>query len=179
MQGGVSIRYARALLEIGQELKTTAKLQKDLSAFSGIYESNADLRNVLLNPSIGLEERKVLVKTLAKRLMYSAMMTNFLLLLLDKDRIGVLPAIAEAFQHIADEKAGNVRAEVTTSTALSLLQKKKMKDVLSKVTGKNVILETKLDPTLIGGAVTRIAGKVYDGSLSTQLRIIKASVTHS
>jgi F-type H+-transporting ATPase subunit delta len=111
--------------------------------------------------------------------MYGAMMTNFLLLLLDKDRINTLPAIASAFQQIADARAGNVRAEVTTSDSLSILQKKKMKDVLSKITGKNVILETNLDPALIGGAVTRIGGKVYDGSLATQLKAMRDSVTQS
>ena len=173
--GGVSIRYARALLGIGEESKTTARLQKELTGFSELYEASADLQNVLLNPSIQLSERKTLVGTLAGRLAYSPVMKNFLLLLLDKDRIGALPSISASFQHLADIKAGNLRAEVVTAHKLTPTQMKRMTEVLSKVTGKTVLLESTLDPDLIGGAVTRIGGKIYDGSLATQLRSLSAA----
>ncbi len=177
--GGVSIRYARALLELGGEEGSTARIQEELAGFAQLYEQSVDLRNVLLNPSIELSERKTLVRTLGKRLGVSTTMVHFLLLLLDKDRIGSLTAIAQAFQRMADSQAGNVRAQVTSAQALTPAQSRRMQEVLSKVTGRRVILEASVDPTLIGGVVTRLGGKVYDGSLSTQLASIQGGLGKS
>lgn len=172
MQGGVSSRYARALLELGDEGGTITRIQDELARFVEAYEGSEDLRNVLLNPSISLDERKNLIKKLAVRLRLSSLTTNFTLLLLDKGRVEQVPAIGATFQRMADEKAGNVRAEVSSATALNAMQIAKIKTTLGKLTGKKVIVNAKVDEALLGGVVTRVAGKVYDGSLRAQLNAI-------
>ncbi len=173
MQGGVSIRYSRALLELGDEAGTITRIQDELARFVEAYDGSEDLRNVLLNPSISLDERKSLVKTLALKLRLSSLTTNFTLLLLDKGRVDQVPAIGATFQRLADEKAGNVRAEVTSATTLNAMQVAKIKTTLGKLTGKKVIVNASVDETLLGGVVTRVAGKVYDGSLRAQLNAIR------
>lgn len=173
---GVSVRYARALLELGQETRATAQYLEELGRFVGAYEGSAELRQALANPSVTLAERKALVRVLAGALSLGKTVEHFVLLLLDKDRAGVLPEIFVAYQKMADEQAGSVRASVTSAAALEAGQLERMRQSLARLTGKNVIVEAKVDPSLLGGAVTRLGGKVYDGSLKTQLERLRQRV---
>lgn len=174
--GGVSIRYARALLELGIEAGKADKIQEELSAFAQAYGQSKDLQAVLNNPSVELDERKTIVRTLATKYGFQPLTSHFLQLLLDKERVSSLPLIARAYQALADEQAGRVRASVTAARKLSPAQASRMKLMLSKMTGKEVVLETSEDPELLGGVVTRLGGKVYDGSLRRQLEQMKRSV---
>lgn len=176
---GIGIRYARALLELGEEEKSTAKWLEELQGFVSIYEQSRDLRTALRNPSIKIEERKGLVRVLAQKTGLSPMIGNFLLLLLDKDRTSALPQIFEAFRALADQKAGNVRAQVSSAQKLDTQQVARIKASLAKMTGKNVIIEQEVDESLIGGVVTRLDGKVYDGSLRTQLESLRSRAAGS
>lgn len=170
---GIGLRYARALLEIGEETGTTKQMLEGLRRFFQAYQESADLRMVLSNPSIEVEERKALVKTLAGRLMLGTVVTNFLQLLMDKDRSAALPAIFEAYQQLADARSGQIRAQVTSASQLTPAQEARIKTTLARITGQQVIVESQVDPALIGGVVTRIGGKVYDGSLRTQLNSLR------
>lgn len=172
----VARRYANALVELGIEQKNLDKLNEQLTALSRVYASSADLSSVLLNPSVKLEERRAILRAIAKRYNFEPMLLNFTLLLMDKDRFRQIPAIAEEFSRLVDVHKGNVRAEVTSASELSAAQQNELKKALAAVTGKNVLLETQLDPTLIGGAVTRVGGVVYDGSVRTQLQKMREAI---
>ena len=177
---GIGLRYARALLELGEETGTTSRLLENLADFLKAYEESADLRKVLNNPSVSVAERKALIKALAQKMGLNALVSNFLQLLMDKDRSSALPSIFSAYQSLADQKAGHVRAQVVSASPLEAAQVAQIKASLSKMTGKQVIVETGVDEALIGGVVTRIGGKVYDGSLRTQLDLLRqrASASH-
>lgn len=172
----VARRYARALLELGIEHKNLDKLNEQLGALGRVYTANADLSSVLLNPSIKLEERRAVVRAIAAKYSLEPMLLNFALLLMDKDRFRQIPAISEEFSRLVDEKKGNVRADVTSATQLSPLQQNALKKALADMTGKNVLLETQVDPKLIGGAVTRVGGVIYDGSVRTQLQKMREAI---
>jgi F-type H+-transporting ATPase subunit delta len=176
---GIGLRYARALLEIGEETGGTTKMLEELRRFHQAYAGSADLRMVLNNPSIEVEERKALVKALARRQALGAVVTNFLQLLVDKDRSSALPAIFEAYQQLADARSGQVRAQVTSAARLTPAQEARIKTTLARITGQQVIVESLVDPSLIGGVVTRIDGKVYDGSLRTQLNSLRQRAAQS
>ena len=173
MSAAVSARYARALLELGTETGNVTRIQEELTRFVAAYNASGDLRNVLLNPSISRGERKDLLSSLALRLRLSPLIKNFLSLLLDKNRVDQIPAIGTTFQRMADDKAGNVRADVTSATKLNAMQIAKIKSTLGKLTGKKVLVNADVDENLLGGVVTRVAGKVYDGSLRAQLDKMK------
>jgi F-type H+-transporting ATPase subunit delta len=179
MQAGIGLRYARALLELGEESGTTGAVLGELGSFFAAYQESVDLRNVLGNPSIEVEERKVLIRALGARMGLSALVTNFLQLLMDKDRSAALPSIFAAYQELADQKAGQVRAQVTSASALSDAQVARIKETLGRLSGKQVLVETQVDPALIGGVVTRLGGKVYDGSLRTQLEGLRQRAAQS
>jgi F-type H+-transporting ATPase subunit delta len=103
-------------------------------------------------------------------------MATFLLLLFDKGRIGFVSSINEYYQKLADELKGVARASLVSATELSDEGVEKIRKALSKKTGREIILETKQDPTLIGGIVTKIGDLVLDGSVKTQLLNMRESL---
>ncbi len=173
----VARRYARALLEIASERGIVEQLLEQLTSLSRAFSHSRELRNTMLNPSISLEERQAIIKQLAMRAAWHPIMRNFALLLLDKDRLRVIDAIAADFQALADSGAGRVRAQVTSAVALGPGQHEALKARIAQLTGaKTVELEAKVDQELIGGAITRVGGIVLDGSVRTQLERMRATI---
>ncbi len=99
----------------------------------------------------------------------SDIMKSFLILLFNKGRIGFLREIASYYNDMADELKGVVKASVTSATQLSDDAVSKIKESLSKKTGKTIVLNVEQDPSLIGGVVTKLGDLVLDGSVKTQL----------
>lgn len=176
-QVAIAKRYAKALLDIGKEKGIIAELAQQLQSLHDIYANSRDFRNTVLNPSIEVEERKALIKAIAKKYGWHQIMLNFTLLLLDRHRLQILPELMTDFQQQVDVLQSRLRAEVTSATALTLPQQEQLRQSLSKLTGlKQVELDLKVDETLLGGVVTRMGGVVVDGSIRTQLEKIRSSI---
>lgn len=176
-QVAVAKRYAKALLDIGKEKGITDELLKQLKTLAAYYEQSRDFRNTVLNPSISLQERKSLIKAIAKKDQWHQIMLNFTQLLLDRDRLKILPQIAADFEQQVDILQGRLRAHVTSATALDMMQQEKLRQSLAKLTGRpKVELNLSVDPELIGGVVTRMGGVVVDGSIRTQLEKLRRSI---
>ena len=115
--------------------------------------------------------------TTCKRLdLFLKAMESFLILLFEKGRFGFLGHINDFYQKLADELKGVARATVTSATALSADAVERIRAALSKRTGKDIILDVKQDPRLIGGVITQIGDLVLDGSIGTQLRNMRESL---
>ena len=174
---GIASRYAKALFELGLEEKNYKRLMKDLETFNGAYSQSEDLRMVLQTPSIRHEQRKEVLKLVMTSLKLGALTSNFINLLVDKDRVSLVPEIFNAFQRFVDNEEGIVRADVVSAKPLNSSQKLKVKQTLGKVTGKKVELTVSTDAEIIGGIIARIGGVVYDGSLKNQLRSLRQAVS--
>ncbi len=172
----VARRYAQAMMDIGVEHNSYEKLRDQLDELAAIYTQSKPFRTALLNPSISLEERHAIVRAIAQKRGWDQMVINFALLLLDNDRFRVMPQIASAFGRMADQRAGNVRARLTSAVALDDAQRAHIKRALGEITGKNVLLEADIDESLLGGAVTRIGSMVYDGSVKSQIERLRDSI---
>jgi F-type H+-transporting ATPase subunit delta len=172
----VARRYAQALLEIGVEQDNYEKLRDQLDEMAALYEQSKPFRTALLNPSIGLDERRKVIRAIAEKRDWHQMLINFALLLLDNDRFRIVPTMARTFGRLVDQQSGNVRAQVTSAVALDDTQKRNIKTTLDQITGKNVLLETEVDEALLGGAVTRIGSMVYDGSVRSQIERLRESI---
>jgi F-type H+-transporting ATPase subunit delta len=172
----VARRYAQAMLEIGVEQKNYEKLRDQLDEMAALYTQSKTFRTALLNPSIGLDERRKVIRAIAKKCGWEAIVINFALLLLDNDRFRIVPTIARVLGELVDQKAGNVRAQVTSAVKLDASQTRSLEATLGQITGKHVLLETKVDEALVGGAVTRIGSMVYDGSVRSQIERLRESI---
>jgi len=165
----VARRYAKALLLIGQEDGQAEQYNKELSAVTGLFNTQDGFEQALVNPLINKNDRKKLLKAVIDSADLSDIMKSFLILLFDKGRIGFLRDIASYYQEMADELNGIVKASVISDNKLSKKAIDKIKKGLSKKTGKTIVLNVEQDPSLIGGVVTKIGDLVLDGSIKTQL----------
>jgi F-type H+-transporting ATPase subunit delta len=171
--GSLARRYAKALLDIGIQQQTYDALGKELDRTAATLTSSPELRHALENPVFPMEKRRLVLEELARRLGLSKVVRNFVMLLLDKGRIGALPDIARAHRTLVDEHAGRVRATVTSARPLDPALEQRLKTALERQSGKVVILEKKEDPSILGGVVTQLGDVLYDGSVRTQLQQLR------
>lgn len=169
-------RYAQALLAIGLEKKNFEQLGRELDRVAGLFERSGELRELMRNPKFNVEKRKEVLGDLLKRLMVSPLTRNFLFLLTDQNRIRSLLEITRAYHELTDDHSGRQRARVTVAAALTDAEVARLKSALQKMTGEQVVLEIKEDPAILGGVITRLGGKVYDGSVRTQLENMKQRI---
>ena len=169
-------RYAAALLSIGLENGTHETLGRGLDSVSEIVRENRDLREVFRNPKFDATTRKAVLGALLDKMQLDRVVSNFLRLLVDRGRIGSIESIAAAYRELADSQTGSVRAEVTVATTLDASELMRLEQVLGRITGKAVAVEQREDPSILGGVVTRIEGRVYDGSIRTQLEAMRGAL---
>lgn len=165
----VARRYARALLALGLEDGRSEKYGEELEAVAAALETSAEARDLVLNPGYTKAQRQAVVDTLAQTFSLSPVVVNFLRLLVDRRRIGELDAIARAYRELVDAQVGRIRAVVTSAWPLSQEELSRLRDAIAAAARRSIVLETKTDPSLVGGLVTQVGVTVYDGSIKTQL----------
>ena len=165
----IAKRYAKALVQIGSEAGTVDGFTAELARFSTLLSDSRELAAVFGNPAYGIGPKKEILKELVAKLQVSPTVSNLLMLLLERGRLSVLPLISESYGAFADELAGVIRPTLSSGLALDAVQIEQIGQALAKSTGKTVKLKVEVDPSLIGGVVTKIGGKVFDGSVRTQL----------
>ena len=175
----LSLRYAKALLDIGVERKIQDQIGRELDRVGVVFSSAPELLELFRNPKFAAAQRKAVLAELLKRVMVSPVTRNFLFLLTEKDRMGYLQDIILAFHGLADASSGRIRAQVTVASPLTEPELARLRTILGKLTGLQVVIEPREDPRLIGGVVTRIGGKVYDGSVRAQLDTLQARLRES
>jgi F-type H+-transporting ATPase subunit delta len=101
---------------------------------------------------------------------------RFLRLLIDRRRLGALSSIARQFRDLADVRAGRVRGKVVSATPLAPETLQKLEQALASVTNAKVLLQTEVDPSVIGGISTQVGSVLYDGTLRTGLEEIRRAL---
>lgn len=168
----LALRYARALLSTLNP-ETAERADTFLFALKDAMQNASDFRDLLLDPAIPKDSRKLALVNVAEQQGMPSEVTNFLKTIVDNNRAAVLPSIAEVFREEREEAAGIVPAEITTAVPLGPELEARARQALEKATGKRIRLTQKTDRSLIGGAITRVGSKVYDGSLRTQLNQLR------
>jgi F-type H+-transporting ATPase subunit delta len=176
MSLAVATRYARALLELGQETGALDALIVELERASATYEASDELRAALDNPLLSREAKNGIIAEVAGALGVSANAKNTLRLLVDRRRIASLPSITRRLRELVDREKGVLHANVVTATRLSQGFYDRLKGELEKLTGKRIALRESEDASLIAGVVVRIGDTVVDGSLKSRLDSLKQSL---
>jgi F-type H+-transporting ATPase subunit delta len=172
------VRYARALFDVARKEGDIDQAGRDLAAFAQLVAGHDHLPRVLSNPAIPAPRKRAVVEQLLARAgAVSPIVSKLLLLLADRDRLAILPEIAAAYQDRLMAHAKVVRAEVVTAIGLPADRVDALRQGLARATGREVQLETRVDATIIGGAITRIGSTVYDGSVTRQLEKMKEALT--
>lgn len=175
-----AVRYARALFDVAQkERLDLGQLDRELSGFTQLVANNEPLARTFFNPAVPAPRKRAIVEQLLTRSPLSPPVARLLLMLAERDRLTVLDELTRAFRERVMDSQQIVRAEVTTAIPLPPERVAAVRQGIASATGREVQLETKVDPSIIGGAVTRIGSTVYDGSVVTQLQKLKETLAQA
>jgi F-type H+-transporting ATPase subunit delta len=176
LAGSLARRYAKAVIGLAtdhKDKKAVDKVGADLRALAGAYKTSPELAGVLGNASFKRAERKGILDALLTKISAHELVKTTTYLLLDKERLAVLPDISREMDAMIEARAGKVQAEVTSAVPLTAAQLAALTTTLEKLSGKKVVVAKKQDPALLGGVVAKVGDVVYDGSLRTQLRALR------
>jgi len=176
--GAVADRYATALIEIGQEQGLTDTFAQDLKRFGAVL-GNEELLAALSHPAFGLDERTAVLNQVLEFVPMHKHAANFLRLVLEKGRFQNIPAIIAAYNRRADSLAGRVRAVVTTATPLTPELENEVAAALAAATSKTVLIQSKVDPLIIGGVIAEVEGRVIDASLRTRMLKLRQALLNA
>lgn len=180
LEASIARRYARALFELAAELDVSDPVAADVERLGAlIAEPASDLVATLANPVFTIAERQVALAAVLDKLAVHPLLRSFLLLLMAKNRFAWLPQVVEAFSQRADRQAGRVRATITTARPLAAALVAEIQASLAKATGRNVIITSLEDPSLLAGLKVELGGTVYDASLRSRLSQLERELTHS
>jgi len=169
----IANRYARALADVIVERHETNEVAKELIDFERMMSEYPQLRDVFASPVIATERKRAVLDELLARAGLRQTTANFLRLLLDNSRLHDLDRMLNALSSELDTRMNIVSAEVTTAREIGQQEKAALQSQLKTATGKEVRLQFRIDPAIIGGVVTRIGSLVYDGSIKNQLAQMK------
>ncbi len=165
----VARRYARALLEAGGG-KDTDRVSAQLAALSTLVATRQELHAFLEDPTYTRAQQHAVLEVLIAELPVDAEpLPRFLRLLVDRRRLGSLPDITRQFRDLADEQAGRIRGRVVSATPLSAETLQQLQKALESITHSRVLLETAVDPSVLGGVSAQVGSVLYDGTLRTGL----------
>ncbi len=168
----ISIRYAKALLNIASAENQVEQYSEELVGIAAVLKREDLLRLLLDSPTFPLQKKTAIMNDIAEHLKLSDGMRNFLDLLLEKGRIIYLPEIDANYRRFADDLSGVVRAKIRSANKLTKKRAEEIQKSLEAQTGKKVVLHVDTDKSLIGGLQAEMGGKLFDGSVKTQLKRI-------
>lgn len=169
-----SRRYAQAILDIAGEQGRLPEWQRDLETLQRVT-SDSRLQDFLRSPRFDFNtKRRLLVDRLDSAVSKEAL--NLMLLLIQRNRVELLPDIVEDYRRLSNEKLGIADAVVTTAVELDESERRLVTAQLEALTGKKINLTTTVDPSIMGGLIARIGEQIIDGSTRTRLLALKRSL---
>jgi F-type H+-transporting ATPase subunit delta len=176
---GLAGRYANAIFELAQDQESVDVVSADLSAFKKAMNASPELARLVTSPIFSREEQAKALKPILEKMGARALTVQFLLLLASKRRLFVLSDIIAAFGRLLARARGQTEAEVTTARDLSDSELAELKAALKARLGSEPRLNTKVDPSLLGGLVVKVGSRMIDTSLRTKLIGIRAAMKGS
>ena len=170
-----SIRYAKATLAFAEEANSSQAVNDDIKSLMSLMKENLELSEVLENPMLGADRKEALMNAILPE---SREETKKLFsLLAENNRMELLLLTCDNFTQLYAAQRGEVKVIVTTATPLTLDLENQVLQEVKKLTDKKVILENKIDSSIIGGYILKIDDKEFDASISSQLKAIKTTLT--
>jgi len=171
-------KYAQALFELGQQDGKLDVFSTQLNTIASVFADHEELRQLIFHPQVRAQVKQETLKKIFGQDTDKLIM-NFLLLLVDAKRIVSIGIIWDEFHKLVNKACNLAEAEVISAIVLSKDALAALQQKLNVVTGKDVILSTKVDPSIIGGLIIRLGDKLIDGSVVRRLSDIRSALTSS
>ncbi len=169
--------YAQALMGAAGSLEAAQATRDELTAFAEAMRVVPRLGRMASNPGVPPATKRAVVDEIAGMQGAGALAQRMLRLLLDNYRLVHLPAILEAIDELLDRAHGVVSATVTAAEELDEQQRARLEKALEQLSGAEVRLEARVDPSLIGGFVAQFGSYRYDASVRGQLAVLESRLT--
>ena len=171
---GMPGRYATALFELAVEAKAIDAVRADLDSFEKLVADNPDLLRLVRSPVFSSDEQERAISAVLDKIAMSGLAANFLKFVAKNRRLFSVGLIIRAFRHLVARHRGEATAEVTVAEKLGDAHLGALKDALKSITGgKDIALDVKVDPAIIGGLTVKLGSRMVDTSLRTKLNAIK------
>jgi F-type H+-transporting ATPase subunit delta len=170
---GMAGRYATALFELAREANSLDQVMADLDRFDALVAENPDLLRLVRSPVFSAEEQESALVAVLEHAGIVGSAANFLRLVTANRRLFAVRDMIRAFRTLVARHKGEVTAQVTVAERLGEKHLAALKDALNSVTGKDVALDIRVEPAIIGGLVVKIGSRMVDASLKTKLNSIK------
>ena len=166
-------RYATALFELAGEADAIDAVKADLERFDAVIAENPDLNRLVRSPVFSTEEQLRALSSVLERAAIGGIAAKFLKLVTSNRRLFAVRDMIKAYRKLAALYKGQATAEVTVAETLKDEHVEALRSALKAVSGKNVDLDIKIDPAIIGGLVVKLGSRMIDTSLRTKLNAIK------
>ncbi|RZN33288.1 F0F1 ATP synthase subunit delta [Bradyrhizobium sp. Leo121] len=170
---GVAGRYATALFDLARDEKSVDAVKSDLDKFNALLDESADLKRLVRSPVFSAEAQLKALSAVLDKAGISGITAKFLKVLTSNRRLFAVADVIRAYNALVANFKGEATAEVTVAEALNDKNLDALKAALKSVTGKDVALNVKIDPSIIGGLVVKVGSRMVDSSLRTKLNSIK------
>jgi len=174
---GMAGRYATALFELALDNKAVDDVKKDLDQFDTLVAQSADLNRLVRSPAFDADEQLKALSAILVRAGITGLTANFLRVITTNRRLFAVRDMIRAYRILIARHKGEMVAQVTVAEKLSNTSLEALKSALKSVTGsRDVDLEIKVDPAIIGGLIVKVGSRMVDSSLRTKLNSIKLAM---
>ena len=171
---GMAGRYANALFELALDNKAVDSVKAELDQFDALLAESADLNRLVRSPAFGADEQLKALSAVLAKADIEGLAANFLRVITTNRRLFAVRDMIRAFRALVARHKGEVTAQVTIAEKLNDNNLEALKSALKSVTGgKDIDLDVKIDPTIIGGLIVKVGSRMVDSSLRTKLNSIK------
>ncbi|WP_077623443.1 F0F1 ATP synthase subunit delta [Sediminibacillus massiliensis] len=168
-------RYADALFRLSEQKQATDQIEQQLRIVLEVFEGNKQLLPFLKHPKVSNDKKKQLIRETFHH--FSKEVINTFLLLVDRHREELIPAIIGHYIDMENDAKGIAEAKVYTTRELSVEEKTQLSNVFAKKLNKSTLkIDNIVDPSIIGGVKLRIGNRIYDGTISGKLERIERNL---
>ena len=175
-QSDLALRYATAMFELALERDQLDQLARELADLRDLMAESADLARLVKSPVLSRTEQGAAMAAIVNRAGMSDLVQNLVGLMAQNRRLYALESSLIAFQTLVAEHRGEVSAEVTSANELKPAHLDAVKQALREIVGRDVALETTVDPSLIGGLIVKVGSRMIDSSLRTKLQNLELAM---
>jgi F-type H+-transporting ATPase subunit delta len=169
----MAARYATALFDLASEANAIEPVKADLDRFDALLAESADLTRLVRSPVFSVEEQLQALAAVLDRAGISGLAANFVKLAASNRRLFAVRDMIKAYRELVARHKGEATAEVTVAEPLKDQHVEALRAALKAVTGKDVDLDVKVDPAILGGLVVKLGSRMVDSSLRTKLNAMK------
>ena len=176
---GVPGRYATALFELARDAGTIEQVGAGLAGFSSMMDASQDLQRLVRSPVFSASQQIAALDSLFAKSKTGGLAANFIKLAAANRRLFAIAAMIKAYQTLVADAKGEVTAEVTSAEKLSAGQLASLKKALKASMGRDVQVDAKVDPSILGGLIVMVGSRMFDNSLKTKLQNLQVAMKGS